>query len=220
MSRAPSEKWAPVFGQNGATLQISRPAQAEGLIGPNAVLQLLPLIERIGGRTKVEHMLMTAGIYKIPDGTEMIQEGDAARLHQLLRSEEPALAPCLATEAGRRTARYILDNRIPKPVQVVLKLLPAGPAAHLLSKAIAQHAWTFVGSGSFRVVTPWRFEIKDNPVIRGEVSHEPLCVWHAAVFEELYRVLVHPDCRCRETECAAEPGRDACVFELTRHTTG
>jgi divinyl protochlorophyllide a 8-vinyl-reductase len=44
-----------------------------------------------------------------------------------------------------------------------------------LGKAIARHAWTFAGSGRFRVVAPLVFEIADNPIVRGEVSDVPLC---------------------------------------------
>lgn len=191
------------------------PQPVAGLIGPNAVLQMLPLIERIGGRDRVDRMLAAAGIFRVPDGTEMIPEGDAARLHRLLRQEEPALAPELAAEAGRATARYILEHRIPRAAQHVLRVLPARWAAPVLSHAICGHAWTFVGSGDFSTCGPWEFAIQDNPVIRGEVSNMPLCAWHAAVFQDLYRALVHPKCRCIETACGAQPGYDSCRFRIS-----
>jgi len=186
----------------------------QGVIGPNAVLQLLPVIERIGGEERVSQMLARAGIFQMPSD-EMIPEAYAARLHQLLRSEEPEMAPRLAAEAGRKTANYILANRIPKPAQTIMRALPPELAARGLSIAISKNAWTFAGSGTFRKISPWAFEIKDNPVIRGEVSDVPLCTWHAAVFGRLYRALVHPRCVCTETHCGAQPGHDACLFEIT-----
>lgn len=194
----------------------ARPLDTQGaLIGPNAVLQLLPVIERIGGEARVAQMLAEAGIFDVPDGSHMIPEGDAMRLHQLLRRDEPEMAPELADEAGRATADYILAHRIPDVAQLILKALPARFAAPMLAKAIAKHAWTFAGSGTFEVLSPWRFAIRHNPIVRGETSDTPLCQWHAAVFERLYRELVHPNVQCVETRCCAMPGADACVFELT-----
>lgn len=189
-----------------------------GLIGPNAILQLLPVIEQLGGSERVDRILAAANIPGIPDGSRMIPEADAARLHRQVRLEEPDQASGLAAEAGRRTADYILAHRIPKPVQTLLRALPASLAARLLSRSIARHAWTFAGSGQFRVLGPWRFEIVDNPLIRGERAAHPLCVWHSAVFEGLYRELVAPDCRCVETACAAQPGNDRCHFVLGRES--
>jgi len=161
-------------------------------------------------------MLAQAGLFEIPDGTAMIAEGDAARLHRQVRLEEPELAPALSYHAGLATADYILAHRIPLPAQTLLRCLPAWAAARALSRAIALHAWTFAGSGSFRVVDPWHFEITDNPLIRGERSAVPLCHWHVGVFTRLYQVLVAPDCTCTETECAAKTGGRICRFEMAR----
>lgn len=188
-----------------------------GRIGPNAVLQLLPVVERVGGRQGVDRLMAGAGLASVPDGSQMIPEGDAVSLHRQLRRQEPALAEALAAEAGRGTADYILAHRIPRPAQLLLRALPPRLAAPLLSRSIARHAWTFAGSGRFRAATPWRFEIADNPFVRGESSDTPLCAWHAAVFERLYDVLVAPGCRCLETACGAQGGNGRCRFEIVRH---
>lgn len=148
-----------------------------------------------------------------PSGDEMIPEGEAARLHARLRREEPDRAAALAAEAGRRTADYILANRIPRAAQAILRLSPPPLAARLLARAIERHAWTFAGSGAFRAVDPWRFEITRNPLIRGETSETPLCLWHAAVFARLHVALVHRNARCEETCCAAAGG-GVCRFEV------
>ncbi|GAB5446384.1 bacteriochlorophyll 4-vinyl reductase [Gymnodinialimonas sp.] len=187
-----------------------------GLIGPNAILQMLPVIERLGGRERCARMMAAAGVPEVPDGTRMIPEEDAARLHRQLRLEEPTLAAAMSADAGQGTAEYILAHRIPRPIKAVLKALPPFAAARLLSKAIARNAWTFVGSGQLQVPDPWTFEITGNPLIAGEVSDTCLCHWHAGVFQHLYRTLVTPNCHCAETTCAAQPSHDRCRFEIRR----
>jgi divinyl protochlorophyllide a 8-vinyl-reductase len=186
-----------------------------GRIGPNALTQLLPLLERAGGVELRETLLARAGVFEMPDMTGLIDEEPVARLHRAMRAEVPDLAPSLAWEAGVRTADYILAHRIPKPVQAVLKRLPAWAAGPLLSQAIAKNAWTFAGSGRFLVARGWPavFEISDNPVVRGEHAEGPLCHWHAGVFERLYRVLVSDRARVREVACCA-CGDPACRFEV------
>ena len=146
----------------------------------------------------------------------MIPEDEAARLHHSIRETLPDMAGELAESSGIATADYILAHRIPKPAQLMLKLLPPGLSARTLSKAISSHAWTFAGSGSFEAVTPWSFEIQNNPLIAGEYSETPLCIWNAAVFGRLYRKLVHPKTICREITCAAQSGHSCCRFELCR----
>ena len=187
-----------------------------GLIGPNAILQLVAVLERQEGPERAAHLLADAGLAGPPDGEHMIPEGDAARLHRRLRLEFPARSPDLARAAGFATGDYILAHRIPRVAQAVLRLLPPPLAACALSKAIARHAWTFAGSGTFRVIDPWTFEIDHNPLIRGEHGPAPLCHWHAAVFERLYATLAHRDVRCVETRCGAQPGSDTCRFEIVR----
>lgn len=195
--------------------RMSRDVQSShGLIGPNAILQLLPVLDRFCDRERRTQILAAAGIFEIPDGRSMIPETDAARLHRQLRLEEPKMAPTLAAYAGCETANYILANRIPRLAQTVLKMLPKHPSAWLLARAIEKHAWTFAGSGAFAVQSPWSFTIKNNPIVHQEVSDTPLCAWHAAVFEQLYRVLVSPDVRCTETRCAAQGASDTCHFSL------
>lgn len=184
------------------------------LIGPNAILQLVPVLDRNLGRSARDVLLEESAV-AIPDGTHMIPQDHAARLHQALRHDFPERAASLAAQAGLATADYIIAHRIPAKAQILMGFLPAPLAARALSAAITRHAWTFAGTGRFRVLSPWVFEIADNPVIAGETSDHPLCHWHAAVFERLYRRLVHPTVICRETACGAM-GAQACRFELSR----
>ena len=191
-------------------------APRAGRIGPNAVLQLLPLIAAAGGPAAVTRVLQAAEIAAAPADHGLMDEAAAHRLHRALRRADPAGAPALLAEAGRRTGAYVLAHRIPPAAQGVLRRLPPVLAAPLLARAIARHAWTFAGSGRFRAETPWRFVLDDNPLVRGEAAAGPLCHWHAAVFETLYRALVAPDVRCVETACAAQAGQGSCRFHLTR----
>jgi len=187
-------------------------------IGPNAILQLVPVLQDAAGPDWAAHVMAMAGVFELPDpDAGLIDEAPAARLHQAMRLELPDVAPMLAREAGWRTGGYILDNRIPKKAQVLLRLMPARLSAPILSKAVAKHAWTFCGSGDFRLVGTWPpvFEIADNPVVRGEHSDTPLCTWHAAVFERLFSALCGRDWRATETACCAQ-GAPACRFALSR----
>ncbi|MEO1564116.1 MAG: bacteriochlorophyll 4-vinyl reductase [Pseudomonadota bacterium] len=180
-----------------------------GHIGPNAILQVLPVLKQLG----VEEVLDHANV-RVPDGHSMVDQAEAARLHRQVRKDLPETADEIAALAGRNTGDYILKHRIPKLAQTLLKLSPPFLSAAILSRAIAANAWTFVGSGEFETLSPWQFRILKNPLIAGEESPEPLCVWHAAVFERLYQKLVHKKCRCIEATCAAQPGQDACMFVI------
>jgi divinyl protochlorophyllide a 8-vinyl-reductase len=196
--------------------------KASARIGPNAILQFVPVLEAAHGPEETAHILAMAGIIALPDpASGLIDEGPAARLHQAVRQALPGDAAQLARAAGLRTGDYILANRIPRPAQRVLKHLPARISAPILSRAIARHAWTFCGSGKFRLASSWPpvFEIADNPVVRGEVSEAPLCHWHAAVFERLFTAICGPGWQAVERTCCAQ-GAAACRFELHRGHRG
>ena len=185
------------------------------MIGPNAILQMVPVLDQLGGLKLRTEILARAGVFELPSGDEMIPEGPAARLHQEVRRSLPDMAPALAWAAGRATADYILEHRIPVRAQWLLRHLPAPMAAWFLSRAIRDHAWTFAGSGEFVLKSKYCFEIRNNPVVRDEHADHPLCDWHCAVFARLYQVLVHPDFVCEETHCTAQNGV-FCRFELRR----
>ncbi len=191
-------------------------AVGDGLIGPNAVLQLFATVEERLGVRQLDRLRQASALSAPVDGTVMIPEQDAIRAHRALRALVPQQAKALAIEAGRRTADYIIANRIPKLVVWLLKALPAGPSAALLSRAITNHAWTFAGSGRFACVDPFRFRIADNPLARVEHADNPICVWHAAVFERLYQRLVAANYRCEEVSCCAQATSTACEFRLFR----
>ncbi|MBK5933813.1 divinyl protochlorophyllide a 8-vinyl-reductase [Rhodovulum imhoffii] len=194
------------------------PSGPSGRIGPNAVLQLLPVLEAAGGAGLRDEMLAASGLGGAPSDSGLMDEAPAGTMHRALRRRLPDTAPGLLREAGCRTGAYILAHRIPPLAQKVLKALPAALSGPMLAKAIARHSWTFAGSGTFRVVStrPMVFELTDNPLIRGESAPAPLCIWHEAVFDTLFRTLVDKRLSTRETACAAS-GATVCRFEIVRH---
>lgn len=171
--------------------------QGRALIGPNAVLQTVAVMEQRLGRAETRAILDDAQIAALPSGTEMIPEVHALRLHRWLALHEPMGSFAIAEDAGARTADYIIAHRIPRAARWLLRCLPARLAAPLLMAAIRKHAWTFVGAGVFRADGGWRFSIDrtcaDDPVL----PPESLFCWYAAVFTRLYRALVAEGCTCR-----------------------
>jgi divinyl protochlorophyllide a 8-vinyl-reductase len=130
----------------------------------------------------------------------------------LLGADQAAL---VARRAGERTADYLLQHRIPRAAQALLRALPAALAARLLLRAVARHAWTFAGSGEFaaRAGRPVVLTLRHNPLCRGLRTAAPACDFYAAVFERLFRALVHRNARAVEVACEA-CGDAECRFEL------
>ncbi|WP_157973554.1 bacteriochlorophyll 4-vinyl reductase [Tropicimonas sp. IMCC34043] len=184
-------------------------------IGPNAVTQMLgPIEHRCGGET-LKRVLAAAGIDQMPDMGGLMDEDPAIRLHETVRQSLPDDAAEIAREAGLRTGEYILANRIPKPVRLLLPWLPARISARLLAKAVSKHAWTFAGSGSFSVesLRPLVFVIEGNPLASHDGSPGGMCYWHQAVFETLFRKLVSRRVQVDELQCCGR-GDDCCRFVI------
>lgn len=184
-------------------------------IGPNAVLQLAPAMDRVTGEATRRALFASLRFDPLPDPTAMIDEARVAALHGALRRQHPENAREIFVAAGQGTGDYILAHRIPHAAQTLLRALPARVAAPILTRAILAHGWTFCGTGTLSAKSgpPVVFTLSDNPLIRGEVAPAPLCHWHAAVFERLFARLVHPRAHAMETACCAA-GAAACRFEI------
>lgn len=188
------------------------------LIGPNAVTQVAAALHAGYGAQHTARLFAQAGIahHLAAPPTTMIDEADVQRLHQVLRDQlgVPA-ARRIGAAAGLATGDYLLAHRIPRPIQWLLKQLPAAWAARILVAAIRRHAWTFAGAGAFTAQAgrPWRLTIRNGPIGRGAAASEPVCDFYAHTFARLFRVLVHPRVQVEEVECQAAGGA-ACVFEL------
>lgn len=198
-----------------APIAIAPLAQRGARIGPGSVLQLVPLLDDRLGTAEREKLMRLSGLKELPSTEGLMDEGPAAELHQAVRRLHPRLAASLTREAGVRTGDHILTHRMPTAAMRVLLALPPWLAAPLLANVIEKHAWTFAGSGAFRVRSrhPLVFELRDNPVVRGERAKAPICHWHAAVFERLFTRIVDEHLRCVETHCCAA-GAPACRFEV------
>lgn len=193
-----------------------------GRIGPNAITQCIAALDAQHGQAVTARVFALAGLtgHLTEPPVAMVDEQAVLRLHQALRQVlGVAAARALGREAGRRTAAYLMAHRIPGPMHWLLPRLPAAWAGRLLLRAIAGHAWTFCGSGGFRVLAPpaggrgWRFMLQGAATCRGTRADVPLCDYFAATFEGLFDRLVQPGCRCEETACMAQ-GAPACEFTL------
>lgn len=184
-------------------------------IGPNAITQLVAVLDRVEGRAVRDQVMAAAGV-AVPDpALGMVPEGEAAAVHLALRMALPERAEGLLRLAGLATGSYILRHRIPRLAQWMIRALPARLGARVLAGAIARHSWTFAGSGAFRIVgwRPLTFEVAGNPLMAGLRADHPLCHWHAAVFERLFARLVWRGCVVREVACVAA-GDGVCRFEV------
>lgn len=183
------------------------------LIGPNAVLQAVTVMEERLGKAETRAILVDAQIHALPSGDHMIPEVQALRLHRWLALHEPMDCFTIAEEAGSRTADYIIAHRIPKAAVWLLRHLPAWAAAPLLMAAIRKHAWTFIGAGAFTPRGGWRFTIDRARANDAMMPPDSLFVWYAAVFTRLYRQLVAEDCTCRMTvsDTLCSPARAYCI---------
>ena len=195
---------------------------AAGRIGPNAITRVAEVLpERVGTAATLALFEAAGLVHHLRQPPQaMVDESDVWSLHDALRRQLGwPLAREVAREAGTRTGSYLLAHRIPRLVQRLLKVLPARVAARVLCSAITRHAWTFAGSGSFATAfavepgVPVRLRIRDNPMCRDVQAETPMCDFYAAVFERLFRELVHPRARVTETACEA-CGAEACTFDI------
>ena len=198
---------------------MSAVADAESaLIGPNAIIRTVEALREIAGVAATDDLLKAARLerYREEFPATMVAQDDVTALYRAVRErlDEPA-ASAVARLAGVKTAEYILANRIPKPAQTVLRLLPARFASPALLSSINHHTWTFAGSGTVSIVSGAkpRIAIEGCPICRGAVSDAPACSYYAASFEGLFRALVTRRARVTEVECEAS-GAPQCTFEI------
>jgi divinyl protochlorophyllide a 8-vinyl-reductase len=187
-------------------------------IGPNAVTRMAEALRALHGEAMAARIFAAAALTDLlrhpPE--EMIDERDVARLHRSVHSALGAKAAAeVGRDAGARTGAYLLDRRIPRPVQWILRRLPAVLAARVLVAAISRHAWTFAGSGEFGV--RWRrggvrLTIARCPLCRDVSASDPACDFYCATFERLFGELVRAGSTVTEVTCQV-CGGEACVFE-------
>lgn len=190
-------------------------SQTVAKIGPNAVLQHVPVLDAtIGPRLRLA-LLTQAGVDVPAPDAGMVDQDNVVPLHRAVWLFLPDRAAMIQRQAGLAVGDYILAHRIPPVAQGIIRALPGALASRVLASAIARHAWTFAGSGQFSVVShaPLTVSITGNPLAQGP-AQEPSCHWHAAVFERLFQRLVWPQAHVCETQCCAQ-GAPACTFVIT-----
>jgi divinyl protochlorophyllide a 8-vinyl-reductase len=177
-------------GENEAASHDDASIPAAGdLVGPNAIIQTRAALIDALGAGRARRLFMDAGIGDWFDAPpdRMVPAEKVHRLNSsLLADLDGQIFETVMQDAGWRTGRYILENRIPGPAKTFLKLLPAALAARALLKAIRANSWTFAGKADVRVAPghPATIEIRGNPLPM------PGCPWHAAVFETLFSTLL------------------------------
>jgi len=167
---APSVQVALEGGRDEAA-EGARPAR----IGPNAVSQSLRALRELESPDVVCAVVARAHLPEDwPEG--LIPEGWFVRLVHALRQTLPAeRAEAILRRSGRYTADYVGRRRIPKVFRLLLAVLPARLALPLLLGAFRRHAWTFAGSGSFRVEGPFpgTIVLDGCPTCRPEAAAQP-----------------------------------------------
>ncbi len=169
---------------------VSAGGKASGVIGPNAALQLAAAMTALQGGTDTDRLFDAAGLscwLSAPPG-DMVPVCDVERLYAVLYRDWPKIGGAVCADAGRRTADYVIANRIPAVVRSLLRMLPVDLSAPLLARAVVRNAWTFAGEGALRVLPgrPMKF------LLQGQALAIAGCPWHRAVFRQLFRVLVSP----------------------------
>jgi divinyl protochlorophyllide a 8-vinyl-reductase len=193
---------------------VATPAVAR--IGPNAIIQVFGAARDRLGVAFADALLRDVTPYT-PDTLpgDMVDEHEPqALVRALVERAGPFLATSVLREAGHRTGDYLLAHRIPRVAQWVMKAAPAPVARRILFSAMQRNAWTFAGSGTFRIeagTAAPTLVIDACPMCAGMHHTRPMCDFYAGTFERLVRALVRPHATVVETECLAQGGH-CCRF--------
>jgi divinyl protochlorophyllide a 8-vinyl-reductase len=200
------------------TMVGSVPAMSTARVGPNVVIQIARVARERIGEAFADALLRDTTPYtmdRMPH--EMIDQREAQGIvRELVSRVGVPMAVGVLREAGERTAEYLLAHRIPRVAQWVMRLLPRPIGLGLLLRAMSANAWTFAGSGAFRVLpsAPWpMLEFGQCAMCAGMHEHEPMCHFYGGAFEQLIRRLIAPTATVREVECIAQGGR-VCRFMI------
>lgn len=185
---------------------------ASSIVG---IAEVLPM--RVGSRAS-QSLFEAAGLldaWRAPP-PDKVADAEWRRLQRVLRDNLGLpTARAVAWDAGTRAANLLLDTRLPRWRQALLRRLPATLAAHALRGELLRLAWIFAGNGQVQVQSgrPTRITIRGNPMCRDVRADEPACDFVVALLERLFRVLVHPGCQVVESACES-CGAAACRFDV------
>lgn len=186
-------------------------------IGPNAIIQTVAALEtRIGVAPAAALLAASTGRTRDRLPERMVDETEVISLvHAIAGALPPGDTVEVMTDSGRRTAEYLIANRIPRVAQLVMRVVPRAAGLRILLGAIGRHSWTFAGSADVRITyggTP-RLALRRCPMCRDMRRDAPCCDYYTATLEHLVRRLIAPSSTVREVACEAA-GADACVFQF------
>lgn len=102
-------------------------------IGPNAILQLVAVLDDRLGRAARDRVMQAAGQVAPPPDAGMWPEATGRAVHLTVYCDFPVLAEKLMTQAGEATADYILAHGVPGPAKALIRAMPAPLGARLLT---------------------------------------------------------------------------------------
>lgn len=190
-----------------------RPPRGTGFMSANTVLPLFEVLGNHHGASTRDRIFHEAGLRFLPGPEDPVRERQVCQIHQSVRRMFPTEAREILEEAGLLAADVVAQYRIPASGKMMLRRLPWPLATWMLMRSAQQHAWAFGGSARFATGAAAQMELTENPLVRGERAKAPICHFHRALFERLFRALVHPRMTCIEHSCEGAGG-DACRFEL------
>ena len=189
-----------------------------GKIGPNSIIQTIAALREAYGPVESSAILVRGGSADLLDRmpTAMVDEREFHSLARLLVDQiGDEHAGHILKRAGQLTAEYLLQNRIPRPIQLLLRALPPWLGLRLLLPAINKNAWTFAGSGAFEYTSSGKpyvsianRRLSDAPELAAAV-----CSYYKGTFEHLLRTLVDRRVALWENSCQAQGGH-ACVYQI------
>lgn len=189
-----------------------------GKIGPNAVIQTVNALIELHGAAAAREVLERIGRPGLIDYRpgSLIDEREFETLHRdLVGALGLGESGRVMARAGALTAQYVIANRIPRPAQRALRLLPRAIGLRLLLGAIGQHTWTFAGSGKFSYTLGQTrlLAIEHCLTARGITSDAPACAFYQAAFQGFLTTLIDSRLRVREVHCAS-CGAPRCEFKI------
>jgi divinyl protochlorophyllide a 8-vinyl-reductase len=188
-------------------------------IGPNSIIQTVAALREHYGAEQTAAWLRRTGradlLERMPD--HMLPESEfGVLIHDLRAWLGMPAAMRVLDRSGELTAHYVATNRVPTPIRLILPHMPIGLGLRIFLPAIAQHAWTFAGSGRFgySFKPSWQLTLADSIESRGVRASHPVCSYYRAAFEGLLRLVVNDRIRVQEVACRAM-GAPHCTFSIT-----
>ncbi len=192
---------------SAAEAHTASPLPARGRMGPNAVTRLAEALAEAGLSPQAEAIFASANVpqHLATPPAAMVDERDVLALHQALSATlDMEQAVRIAARAGELTGDYLLANRIPRLAQRFLRALPRPLAAALLCNAIARHAWTFAGSGTFTHTMAGsrgrQANIAAAPLLAAGASAD---AYFAATFARIFQAMLGPTLRVEASRTGA-----------------